>query len=517
MLLAVVCAFFFLWRLAAFGLIGADEPRYAQVAREMLSRHDWITPTLGGSAWLEKPPLYYWQAMIAYSIFGVSDWAARLPSVFDATALVFALYWFLRRFRPGIELDGALMLASAAGVVGFARAASMDMALAASFAIAMLAWYAWFESGKHWLLAVFYLTLALATLAKGPVAPFLAASVVAIFAFTKSSPRLIAATLWRPGIVLFLLIAAPWYALVEIRNPQFFRVFILEHNLARFGSNLYRHPEPFWYYMPVTLLGWIPWAIFVAVGLGVAIRRFRQPDQDSFNDYLSIWILLTVAFFSISQSKLPGYILPALPAGIALLANFLRPRLDQRPHAVWAALHAVIAGALVFASLNIHYLLVLHRVPWRLAGVPALVAAAVAVAVFLMLVRSGYRMLRLITLAPAVLALAFALRLGAHFIDETLSARPIWQQVSEDNPRRLPLAVFLVPRESEFGLHFYSNQNVPRYEQGQIPAGEHILVAAEGYPRGVAKSAGRKPTLLAHIAIQRLDIFYVPPEASREP
>ncbi|HEX7894816.1 MAG TPA: glycosyltransferase family 39 protein, partial [Terriglobales bacterium] len=109
--LLAFCAFFFLWRLASFGLIGADEPRYAQVAREMLARHDWVTPTLSGVPWLEKPPLYYWQAMISYRIFGVSDWAARLPAVVDATLLVLAAYWFLRRLRAGIQLDGALILA----------------------------------------------------------------------------------------------------------------------------------------------------------------------------------------------------------------------------------------------------------------------------------------------------------------------------------------------------------------------------------------------------------------------
>src|SRR5450432_517793 len=137
LLLAAFCIFFFFWQLSSFGLIGAGEPRYAQVAREMLARHDWVTPVLSGSPWLEKPPLYYWQAMIAYKIFGVSDWAARLPSVLDAFALVFAVYWFLRRFRPGLELDGALMLASSAGIAGFARAASMDLPLAAAFAVAM--------------------------------------------------------------------------------------------------------------------------------------------------------------------------------------------------------------------------------------------------------------------------------------------------------------------------------------------------------------------------------------------
>ncbi len=107
----------------------------------MFNRHDWITPTLGGSAWLEKPPLYYWQVMLAYRLFGVSDWAARLPSAVDALLMVLAAYYFLRRFRPGFELDGALIIATSAGIVGFARAASMDMALAATFTMSMLAWY----------------------------------------------------------------------------------------------------------------------------------------------------------------------------------------------------------------------------------------------------------------------------------------------------------------------------------------------------------------------------------------
>src|SRR6266496_2771809 len=165
LLLLAVCGFFFFWKLSSFGLIGADEPRYAQVAREMLARHDWVTPTLGGIPWLEKPPLYYWQAMLAYRAFGVSDWAARLPSVIDATILIFVAYWFLRRCRSGCALDGALMLATSAAVVGYARAASTDMPLAATFGIAMLAWFAWFECGKRSLLLAFYAALALAMLA----------------------------------------------------------------------------------------------------------------------------------------------------------------------------------------------------------------------------------------------------------------------------------------------------------------------------------------------------------------
>ena len=141
--------FCFSTALGQFGLIGADEPRYAQVAREMLERRDWITPVLGGHAWLEKPPLYYWQAMLAYSVFGVSDVAARVPSAIRCTLLVIAVYLFFRKFRRGVEVDAALITASCAGVIGYARAASMDMALAAAFSVGMLAWWAWRESGKQ--------------------------------------------------------------------------------------------------------------------------------------------------------------------------------------------------------------------------------------------------------------------------------------------------------------------------------------------------------------------------------
>src|SRR5579859_8026410 len=164
LLLAGFCAFLFFYGLGFFGLIGADEPRYAQVAREMLARHDWITPVLCGRPWLEKPPLYYWQAMLAYSVFGVSDFSARIPSAFNATLLVIAVYIFFRRFRSGVEADAALITASCAGVIGYARAASMDMALAADFSIGMLSWWAWRESGKRVYLGLFYVLMGLGTL-----------------------------------------------------------------------------------------------------------------------------------------------------------------------------------------------------------------------------------------------------------------------------------------------------------------------------------------------------------------
>ena len=476
----------------------------------MLARHDWVTPTLGGSAWLEKPPLYFWQAMAAYRLFGVSDWAARLPSVFDALVLVLVVYWFLRRFRSGFELDGALMLASAASVVGYARAASMDMALAAAFTIAMLAWYAWFERGSRQHLAAFYVFMALGMLAKGPVAPFLAAVVIVIFAVAQRSMQIARKTLWPPGIALFCAVGLPWYVLAQLRNPQFFRVFILEHNLARFGTNLYHHPEPFWYYVPVTLLGWVPWSVFVTAALAVAIWQFRNRDVDTLSAFLVIWIAVTVVFFSISQSKLPGYILPAMPPGILLVAEYVRGRVMQKPRLAIAGLHAALSASLIFSALMVQYILLQHRVPRNSASVVPLVVAVIAAVIIVLLLRSGYKTLRVVTLVPAVMAMALVLRFGASILDEALSARPVANGLSQFDPHHLSVAVFLVPREMEFGLEFYRNQTVSRYELGQIPDGEHLVVAAQGFRKGIAKTVpGRRLVYLGDFAAQKVEYFYV--------
>lgn len=520
LLLAGFCGFLFFFGLASFGLIGADEPRYAQVAREMLARHDWITPTLGGKPWLEKPVLYYWQAMLAYRIFGVSDWAARLPSAVDATLMIAAIYVFLRRFRPGSQLDGALMTASAAGVISFSRAASMDMPLAAMLTIALLAWYAWKEtSGRHYL-AWFYFFLALGTLAKGPIAPFLALAVIVIFAAAKREYGLISGTLWLPGILLFCVVALPWYIAVQVRNPEFFSVFILEHNLARFGTNLYRHKEPFWYYLPVTLLGLVPWTVFVVAALVGTARTWRAKQQttsptDSLNVFLAVWLIVPAIFFSISQSKLPGYIVPALPAGTLLLSDYVRRRSadsDVRPGPLLACLHAIMAAWPIVPALMMQYILLQHRLPWGTAAVISIsfgLVLAVGIAATLR-TQLGINMLRFVTLVPVVLAVAAVLRIGAPALDSTLSARPLADEISRFEKKPMPLAVFRVSRETEFGLVFYRNQIIARYESGQIPAGEHLVLAPEGLQAALAKKTmGRRVAYLGSFAPQGIDYYWV--------
>jgi len=529
LLLAGFCAFLFFYGMGQFGLIGADEPRYAQVAREMFERRGhidgWITPVLGGHAWLEKPPLYYWQAMLAYSVLGVSDVAARVPAAIDATLLVIAVYLFFRRFRRGVEVDAALITASCAGVIGYAHAASMDMALAATFAIAMLAWWAWRESEKKIYLALFYASMALGTLAKGPVAPFLAAVVIVLFALATRGFRVILKMLWLPGILLFCAIALPWYVAVQMRNPQFFREFILQHNLARFSSDLYHHRQPFWYYLPVTALALVPWTVFVIAAIVESARVWwaerksasGEPDLElQFNVFTCCWLVVPVVFFSISQSKLPGYILPALPAGAVLLAEYLRRHLAREQEEAVSkglvVLHALVAAAPIVPSVLIAYLVAQHRLP---AGRPMFIALAVAFAMAAAIAltlasRSRLRMLRFVTLIPVVLSVAVALKLGSVSIDQTLSARPLAVELVSVETHQLPVAVYGVSREMEYGLAFYRNQTIVRYERESVPAEEHLLLAPATWKVNVAmKTAGRRVLYLGNYAPQDVDYYWV--------
>jgi hypothetical protein len=160
------------------GLVGADEPRYAQIAHEMLDRFDsahtikgrlgaCVTPYLYGHPWLEKPALYYWRAVFVFQEFGVHDWSARLPSTSFAFIMAALIYLHMRRFRPGGHLDAALITVACAGIIGFSRGASTDMQMAAPFSIGFLGWYAWYETdSKFWLFDIYFFT-GVATLAKG--------------------------------------------------------------------------------------------------------------------------------------------------------------------------------------------------------------------------------------------------------------------------------------------------------------------------------------------------------------
>jgi 4-amino-4-deoxy-L-arabinose transferase-like glycosyltransferase len=521
LVLVAFCGFLFFYGLGAFGLLGADEPRYAQVAREMLNRSDWITPTLQGKPWLEKPVLYYWEAVLSFRIAGVSDWTARVPAGLDAAMLIAAIYFFLRRFRPGSELDGALITASCAGIVGFAHAAATDMPLAATFAIALLSWFAWYDGQKYIHLAAFYVFLALGTLAKGPVAPALAGVIVVLFVAIKRDWPVILRMLWLPGIALYLAVTLPWYVAVQLRNPEFFRFFILEHNLARFSQDVYHHRQAVWFYLPVFLLAAMPWTIVLIFAVVERIRfiwsggrKAFSSAEDSWPLFLLLWMFVPILFFSASQSKLPGYILPAVPAGALLVAAYLagRRREATRFSLFFAAAHGAACGLLIFAAISAASIALNHRL---LGGTVTYIAAVTAMTLAIAIAaalraRAAVRLLRPVTMVVVVLSVGVIIPLASPVIDSTQSARPIAESIQAFSREPVPVALYHVNRAQQYGLEFYLNRETQIYESGNIPAAAHVLVAAQGtQPQVVKITAGRRVSYLTRVPEQKLDLYWV--------
>jgi 4-amino-4-deoxy-L-arabinose transferase-like glycosyltransferase len=250
----------------------------------------------------------------------------------------------------------------------------------------------------------------------------------------------------------------------------------------------------------------------------------KENCETQFRFFLLLWLIVPVVFFSLSQSKLPGYILPAVPAGALLLADYLGRHLKQEEDANPAnwlvVLHAVLAGACIVPALFAGYVAMQHRLPRGHSMVGALVFGFVLAAgvAFTLFSRAGLRVLRFVTLIPVVLAVAAVLKIGSVSLDQTLSSRPLARQIASVETYSLPLAVFGVRRETEYGLAFYRNQMVRRYERDSVPAEEHLLVAPENSRTEVVRQvADRRILLLGHFAPQHVDYYWVAAAGSGSP
>lgn len=331
-LFVAVCAAYF-YGLGAVPLMGPDEPRYAQVAREMFARGDWVTPTLGGHTWFEKPALLYWLMELAYGLFGVTEFAARFGSALSGVVTVLLVGWAAHRaeFESREDMRGfgvtcAAVAASTLGLVVFARASSFDTLLTTTVTGALACFYCSEvvrgPGRKTWLVG-FYLFIGASLLAKGLVGVVIPGAVVVVYyVLRRRWPGLLRLGVpW--GALLALMVAAVWYGPVIARHGHaFVDEFFVQHHFARYVSNKYHHPQPFWFYLPVTLGLALPWTTFLLGGTAGAVgTNARAEDAASKLRVLALaWLVVPVLFFSASGSKLPGYVLPALP-GAALLAG----------------------------------------------------------------------------------------------------------------------------------------------------------------------------------------------------
>jgi 4-amino-4-deoxy-L-arabinose transferase-like glycosyltransferase len=335
LLFFLAAAAFYFYGLGHLPLIGPDEPRYAEVAREMYLRGDMVTPTLGGHTWFEKPALLYWMMAGSYRLFGVTEWAARLGPAICGLLTVLLIYLMGRRIERsrddereagGLGLWSGVALASSVGLIIFSRGASFDVVVTMTITLALVSFFVSEidEKRRSWLLAGFYAGVGASLLAKGLVGIVVPFGVIGLYYLLRrrwpAKATLVSAT-W--GVPLALAVAAPWYAPVIARHGwTFLDEFFIQHHFARYVSNKYHHPQPFYFYLPVMTLLALPWTAFLVAGL-IRARRWNWREEtveSKFQIFALAWLIAPVLFFSFSGSKLPGYVLPALP-GAALLVG----------------------------------------------------------------------------------------------------------------------------------------------------------------------------------------------------
>lgn len=328
----------------AIPLLGPDEPRYTQVAREMFERGDFITPTLGGFHWFEKPALLYWLQIISFHLFGVSEFAARFGSALFGLGTV-ASVWFCAKTEDAADSrefsrTAALVAASSFGLIAFSRGATFDIVLTFPIAASLAFFYifdAKFRAGKkasRFYLAGFYIFIGIALIAKGLVGAVFPLAIVSFyFVLSRRFPprAFLVSIVW--GTVVSLAVAAIWYLPMYNTNGwKFIDEFFIQHHFQRYTSNKYLHPQPFHFFFWVLPLMTLPWMPFLLATLWRMLRgtidRIRgnslsasQPfNLSPLAVFAFAWISVPLVFFSLSGSKLPGYILPAVPGALILTA-----------------------------------------------------------------------------------------------------------------------------------------------------------------------------------------------------
>jgi 4-amino-4-deoxy-L-arabinose transferase-like glycosyltransferase len=439
LILATLYACYFS-RLGAIGFVGPDEPRYAWIARDMTETGDWITPRLYGKPWFEKPPLFYWGAALCFQLFGITEAAARLPSAISALLATLALAWLAWRLYGGETARWLLLLLpTTVGMIGFSHAAATDMPFSGMLTIAMVCAAVVLGLTRNentpilprtpWLALIFFgFFLGLAVLAKGPAAIILCGGAVFFWAiFTRRGGDSL--RLFHPAaIAAFCLTALPWYILCGRLNPDFFRVFIIEHNFKRYLTPEFQHIQPFWYYVPVVTAAFLPWtALLLWSAVSAARTLWRSRILSASGWFFLCWAACCVAFFTISRSKLPGYILPAVPAIGAILARDLSNRLRQNIASVrWVCLGIsvtlVVLGVLIrLESARIPFVTDISPAPAVVRLYLVVILAGIVVGTLAILRRIHAALLL------AAIALPAFLMFGSQDLwqlDEGVSARP---------------------------------------------------------------------------------------------
>lgn len=502
LLMLATLYFSYFSQLGAIGLAGPDEPRYAWIARDMAETGDWVTPRLYGKPWFEKPILYYWGAALSFKVFGVSEAAARLPSALSALLGTLALAWLAwRRYGVSCARWVLLLLPTSVGMLGFSHAAATDMPFSGMLTVALVCAAAAMGLAdaeapaplktRRAPLTLFGFFLGLAALAKGPAAVILAGGAALPFAVFTKRWRDAFRLLHPIAIASFLLTALPWYLLCAHRNPDFFHVFIIEHNFKRYLTSEFQHIQPVWFYGPILIFALFPWVVLSMAAVYHTVRKQLGMDLGALPVFLLSWSGFTVFFFSISKSKLPGYILPAIPPLIFFAARCLDISLQRDREAPVREIGMLALTPLLFVAgtsivLYLRFkgvatpLFALSGAALALGGIGASVAY---------LVKRQRTAAFLAGLIVWTTFLALTTHLELPWLDPVLSPRPVARILNERPHDSIHITAFRLQRGWQYALNFYLHRELQEWTPNQ--GGAAIVLAS---PRGIDELRKRKIT-----------------------
>ena len=432
--------------LTGVGMVDPDEPRYASIGREMARSGDWVTPRLWGNEWFEKPALLYWMVGAGTRAGLPGESAGRLPVALLSLLFAAFFYWRVRGLFGELPARFATaVLATSAGWVAYSHFALTDVPLSVFFAAAMLLFVEWWSGGEEWLVWVAGVCLGLAVLAKGlvPLALWLPA-----LWFARKRWRE-----WWKLAVPAAVVAVPWYAAVWAANGWLFiEVFFIRQHFGRFADASLKHGQPFWFYVPVLVGLVFPWS----PALALVFRR--DSLRDVRRQFVVSWALWTVVFFSLFLNKLPGYVLPALPA-VAILIGLALAEVEKAYVALIAG--AVLLGLVPLAAQVLPVALsegLTHadfsQLPWKY------LAVGVVFGVFIF--RHEYATSRMAAVGllaiGAVAGISYLKREAFPLLEQKVSARKLWRGVA---PRRKEICMGNMERRWRYGLNYYAVKPLP--------------------------------------------------------
>jgi len=328
LLLLIIYALLWFGTLNYRHLIPSDEGRYAEMAREMLVTGDWVTPRYNGYKYFEKPPLQVWATAATFQVFGIGDWQARLWTALTGFLTILVIgFTGARIYNARAGWIAALVLASSPMWVISGHFNSLDMGLSAFLVTALcsllLAQTSHNKtSSRNWMWAC-WVFMALATLSKGLIGAAIPAMVFIAYSISAWDWKIWTRLRLFSGIVIYLIITAPWFALVAQRNPEFLEFFFIHEHLQRFTQDAHSRTGPIYYFVPLLLIGALPWVLQIPGSIAQAWQERRREFSSGW--LLVCWFAIILTFFSVSRSKLPGYIIPIFPALALLIGN----RLDR--------------------------------------------------------------------------------------------------------------------------------------------------------------------------------------------